>query len=269
MFCHMHTKLLVFGWLLLSVQAAEYGTCPLVSPPLDLGTGSLNQLMDTVLLYILVPESTVEVADPITLAKGVVASDIKVYQLQTIKRTCPIQLQTSDSLGCTERGLLMKACFGASQIRVNLSLVTPYIGIKKGRYILNLPAVTIRTEVKLFSPDVDVNPPTTRLARITSITSTLSKDLTITPIDSSWTKNFASGLVKFIYPLIRSKLIQEMDAYLLQMLNNRLKDYKIKPLFVPDVSETKTTESKTQRRRPVNNIQAVREIPRLMAFPLH
>ncbi|KAA0185213.1 hypothetical protein FBUS_08056 [Fasciolopsis buskii] len=194
--------------------------------------------MDTVLLNLLVPESTIEVTGSINLGQGIIASNIKAYQLDTIHRACSIQLQTNDSLGCTERGLLLKACFEATQILVNLSLTTPYLGLKHGNYILKLPIVTIQMEVKLFAPDVEKKSSNKRLAQVSSISTKLSNELTITPLGSSWTKNFASGLIKLIYPLIRSKLTQGLDDHLLQMANDRLKAYSINPLFVPSLKQT-------------------------------
>ncbi|VDP91731.1 unnamed protein product [Echinostoma caproni] len=125
----------------LDLTGTTTGSCPLTYPPLNLGTGSLNQLADTILLHLLVPESTIEIADPIKLTDGVVASDIKIYQLDTIHRTCAIELQTSDSLGCSERGLLLKACLGARQIRANLSLTTPYAGLKEGVSSSDIPRI--------------------------------------------------------------------------------------------------------------------------------
>lgn len=268
----MHAELLAFICLLLSSRvsnvAADYGSCPLVYPPLDLASGSLNQLVDTVLLNLLVPESTIEVTDSINLSQGVVASNIKVYQLDTIHRACPIQLQTNDSLGCTERGLLLKACFEATQIRVNLSLSTPYLGFKHGNYILKLPTVTIQMEMKLFAPDIENESSIKKPAQIVRISTKLSNEMTIIPLSSSWTKNFASGLIKLIYPLIRSKLTQGLDDRLLRMANDRLKAYSINPLFVSPPDRTEPKVNQKRQKRSADCLQAVREKPRVMAFPL-
>lgn len=123
-------------------------------------------------------------------------------------------------------------------------------------------------EMKLFAPDIENKSPIKKPAQLVSISTKLSKEITITPLSSSWTKNIASGLIKLIYPLIRSKLTQALDDRLLRMANDRLKAYPINPLFVssPDPIEPKVDQKR--QKRSADCLQAVRETPRLMAFPL-
>lgn len=107
------------GW---TAALGDDETCARVYPPMNLSTGSLDQLMDTVLLNLLVPESRIKLDNETNLGYGLSLSGIEVYQLNTIRRTCSIELLTNDSLGCSSRGLLLKACLGADEIRADLNV---------------------------------------------------------------------------------------------------------------------------------------------------
>ncbi|VDP85926.1 unnamed protein product [Echinostoma caproni] len=216
--------------------------CKISNPPLDLSTGALDQLIDTLLLSLLVPQSQIDLPGEYNVSY-VTAKNIRVVQLDTIQRTCPVQLLTNDSFGCTSQGLLLKACFGAEQLKVELSLKslmgTSGVGLFEENYDFSnkYDMTRIKLEARLFAPAEDSQLPKKRLLQIVSILTTSSGDLEIRPHQSSFTKSILKSMVKGSFKLLQDTIIDYLDKYVIGLLNDQVKQYHITPLFVTQGSD--------------------------------
>ncbi|KAF6767843.1 hypothetical protein AHF37_10434 [Paragonimus kellicotti] len=107
-------------------------TCPLANSPASLGSGSLDQLVDVLLTKLFNSSSSIRIEQPMELTQGVELGPVTIYNLDSIRRTCGVQLTTQDSEGCNQRGLLLDGCFGFDNLQVNASLTTWIPGLRNG-----------------------------------------------------------------------------------------------------------------------------------------
>ena len=107
-------------------------TCPVANPPLELGSGALDQLIDALLMKLLSSESRIRINKSISLSNLIEVKSLTVSSLHSISRTCSAKLTSKDALGCHQHGLVLDMCFGFDHIPLNVSVKTGIFGLKEG-----------------------------------------------------------------------------------------------------------------------------------------
>ncbi|CAL8071707.1 unnamed protein product [Calicophoron daubneyi] len=253
-------------------------SCPLANPPLDLGSGALDHLIDVILSKLFNSTSSIHFETVIKPVEGWEFRDIKVYNLQSIHRTCAVRLTTRDIVGCHQRGLILELCGGFEKLLVNATLKTTIPGMKNGAYQITIHKTSVKLIVELFSPSTGLNddqlgafqfPVFYQLARVIELRTTTWRGIRLKPLTGNFCRRIISWLVAKFLNLASRSLRAHLDLEMRRILNELLKKLSMEPLFMPlKIGESSKLNPPTQARPSINTPTGVRNPTRVLVLPI-
>ncbi|KAA3680322.1 uncharacterized protein DEA37_0000306 [Paragonimus westermani] len=255
-------------------------TCPLADSPAGLGSGSLDQLVDVLLTKLFNSSSAIKIEQLMELTQGVELGPVTIYNLQSIRRTCGVQLTTQDSVGCNRRGLLLDGCFGFDNLQLNASITSWIPGLRNGDFLITLKAISLNTRIELFStlPSGKGTPTHSRVsanfqvARIvqlqTNVANTGSSGLTIRSIKGGVGQKMLTWFMSLCSNLFTQPLLNRVDWSIKRALNEQLRTFELAPLFVPTRTITIWPDKPKKITKTSSVIQEVPEPTAILALPL-
>ncbi|CAH8825162.1 unnamed protein product [Trichobilharzia szidati] len=239
--------------------------CALAEPPVDLNTGSLDQLVNGILKSLFIEQSVIQLNQSIEIFPGFEVNNISVYGLNSIQLSCPIKLITRDKLGCYYRGLILDTCLGFEKLQLNFSIKTILPGFEQEDLHLTVYSISVKIILELlsYSRKIDFSPTYTSSSLLPSPTSSsLSsasnhissssvlqsssssigrllqfrtirlKSLKLKSHEQSYWKSFILWFINFFINSIKGLLIKRLDRIIINVLNDQIMDLHLTPLFI-------------------------------------
>ncbi|KAG5441972.1 hypothetical protein CSKR_110769 [Clonorchis sinensis] len=242
--------------LLLYTPITAEKSCPLVDPPIDLGSGALDQLIDVLLQYLLSNKSVIRMNQPVELSDGIEMERLRVQNLQSIRRTCAVQLTTRDAAGCHQRGFLLDACFGFDELLVNASLTTWIPGLRKGDYHISLTSMSVRMLIELFPHMLTGNglplkswlPIHHPVAHVAQLETVQWAKISVTSLTGGVSRRLLMWFISNLLNMAKRSIFDRLDWLIRRAINEELRTFRLHPFFVPAIishnsqrAEDKTT----------------------------
>ncbi|OON17403.1 hypothetical protein X801_06758, partial [Opisthorchis viverrini] len=235
--------MITFCKYLFRVPVTVEKSCPLIDPPIDLGSGALDQLIDVLLQNLLTNKSVIRMNQPVELSDGIEMERLRVHNLQSIHRTCAVHLTTQDTPGCYQRGFLLDACFGFDELLVNASLTTWIPGLRKGDYRISLTSMSVRMLIELFPQMLTGNglplnswlPIYHPVARIAQLETVQWAKISVTSLTGGVSRRLIMWFISSLLNMAKRSIFDRLDWLIKRAINEELRTFRLHPFFVPTI----------------------------------